>query len=67
MNKLNFQNTENLRLVSSDLNTTYCRHCGKRISLSQVGAHLVQCRPEVDAAIQEEYDLKEAFAMQIAG
>lgn len=63
----NFKNTENLQLIpATHYGTTYCRHCGKKVSIGQVSAHLVTCRPIVHDAIQKEYDLKEAFAMQIA-
>lgn len=70
MNKLLSENL-NLQLVPVEATKrkrhgNYCRHCGKAVAESIIGLHLLECRPEIFQAIQEEYDRKEAHAVSIA-
>ena len=60
-------NQPNLRLVpaTAKKKQVYCRHCGDAIEPSEGEFHLAGCRPDIAEAIAQEYDRKEAFAVQL--
>lgn len=56
----------NLKLVRA--NKSCCKHCGKVFENTPQAEslHVLTCRPEIQAAIDIEYDWLEAQALQIA-